>query len=123
MAYCQNDRKNELVDVSAGEALHRFNKEVLGFSQRKSPILLAGVLPEVKSYLTREFKDNLSVTQLSYSICGSNVSDLKLSATFSRTDEVLLHQLRSGECSLMGRYGFTMKIRNSPLCRWCQVLL
>jgi hypothetical protein len=45
-----------------------------------------------------------------------------LSATYSRTDEVLCGQLRVDRCTLMGSYRFTMKIRHSSVCRWCQIV-
>ena len=106
--------KNEKVDASVGKALQRYNKEKLGFSQKKSPILLQGIKAEVQLYLMRQYRNTLSITHPRYLTWGNIPSDLKLSATYSRTDEVLLHQLRSGECKLMGRHE---KKRISPLCR------
>ena len=114
--------KNEKVDASVGKALQRYNKEKLGFSQKKSPILLQGIKAEVQLYLIREYKNTLSITHPRYLTCGNIPSDLKLSATYSRADEVLLHQLRSGECKLMGRHEFMIKKRISPSCRWCQLV-
>lgn len=50
-------------------------------------------------------------------ICGDRVSDLKMAATYSRTDGVLCSQLRVDRCTLMDSYGIMLKIRQ--LCRWC----
>ena len=111
--------KNERVDQSCGKALIMYSKEKLGFSQRKSPILLDGVKAAVKLHLVQKYKSTLDTSKHRYLICGDNVSDLKLSATYSRTDEVLCSQLRVDRCTLMGSYGFMIKIRQSPLCRWC----
>jgi ribonuclease HI len=112
--------KNERVDKACGEALIKYSKEKLGFSQKKAVILLQGIKAEVKQHLVRQYKNNLKITDR-YLICGDKESDLKLSATYSRTDEVLCSQLRVDRCTLMGSYGFTLKTRQSPLCRWCHI--
>jgi hypothetical protein len=79
---------------------------------------MQGVKAEVMQHLVRIYKNELKSTDRSL-ICGDKESDLKLSATYSRKDEVLCGQLRVDRCTLMGSYRFTLDIRQSPVCRWC----
>ena len=112
--------RNEEADKACDKALEVYTREIRGSSQKKSSILLQGIKAEVKSHLVQKYKSKLDMTKHRYLVCGDKFSDLQLSATYSRTDEVLCNQLRVDRCTLMGAYGFMVNKRQSPLCRWCK---
>ena len=46
-------------------------------------------------------------------------TNLHKSADMARTDEVLMHQLRTGECRLAGKFRKRIALPGSEICRWC----
>ena len=110
---------NERADVLANEALQRYNATKMKAAFKKSAIPLGSVKSELKRAIKMEWKNSLNPDKPRYAICGDSYSDLKFSNTLSRQDEVLLHQLRVGECSKMGKFRTRVGIAATPLCRWC----
>ena len=53
------------------------------------------------------------------SIISKKATNLRRSAEMSRGNEVLLHQLRTGECRLAGKFRKRMALPGSEICRWC----
>ena len=113
-------KENEEADKLAASALEKYGKEKLSTSQQKAPISLQAVKSEAKSALTKIWAGSIPTDTARHAACGNKVSDLKLSSTLSRKDEVMLHQLRVGECIMMGKLRSRLKIDESPLCRWCK---
>jgi hypothetical protein len=90
---------NERADVLANEALQKYNTTKMKADFKKSAIPLGSVKSELKIAIKADWKNSLNPAKPRYAICGNSNSDLKFSDTLSRQDEVLLHQLRVGECS------------------------
>jgi hypothetical protein len=69
--------KNERVDGSCGKALVKYSKEKLGFSQKKSSLLMQGIKAEVIQHFVRQHKSTLKITDR-YLICGDKESEKKI---------------------------------------------
>jgi hypothetical protein len=108
---------NEITDVLANKALQKYNATNMKADFKKSAIPLGSVKSEFKRAIKADWKNSLNPTKPRYAICGDSYSDLKFSDTLPRQDEVLLHQLRVGECSKMGKFKTRVGTAATPLCR------
>jgi ribonuclease HI len=106
--------RNEMVDKEANDALD-LNMD----NQHEGTIPLAAVKAAIKSGVRNLWKKNLDVNSCRFTCAGDKYSDIRTSSQYSRADEVLLSQLRSGECRFMGKFRIRLGI-GDPLCRWCK---
>ena len=75
------------------------------------------VKAHVKMELRNSWKDKIEESSHRYQICKkvySNINDKSL----SRKEQVLLAQLRCGECNKVGKY-LTRLGKSLGVCRWC----
>ena len=86
--------------------------------QRNAAIPLQTVKAMVKLGCRDSWKRSLNTTRHRYAVCKEDFTDLKLSGTLTRKDEVVLAQLRTGECMLMGKLRTRLGIGGAG-CRWC----
>ena len=106
--------RNEMADKLAEVALGVYKK----VDQRKVPISLQAVKAMVKQGEKEMHKGTLDVEKPRFQASGNAYTDLKRSGTFLRGQEILLAQLRTGECRLMGKWRSRLGIGDSR-CRWC----
>jgi ribonuclease HI len=105
-------KRNEEVDREVARVLVEM-KEM----QNTAPIALMAVKAHVKMELRNSWKDKIEESSHRYQICKkaySNINDKSL----SRKEQVLLAQLRCGECNKVGKY-LTRLGKSLGVCRWC----
>ena len=105
--------RNELADKLAGEALLKLSSK-----QKDAPIPMMAVKAMVKSGMRKHFQENLNSDRNRYRSSGEQFTNLIASSKLSRAEEVLLAQLRTGECRVMGVLRSRLGI-GGVSCRWC----
>ena len=86
--------------------------------QCRANIPLKAVKAAVKSGCSRAWLRGCSTITHRVSMTGgANFTNLKSSSKFTREDEVLLAQMRTGECYTFGK--FRKRVGIGTLCRWC----
>jgi len=114
--------KNEQVDHVAGSAVQSYSKK----QQSKVPIPFNSIKAAIKRGLKRNWRDSDAVKFTSRKrltlLGNTNFTDLNLTKSFTREDEVLYHQLCTGSCPLIGQYSRYIHGKDEPLnCRWCNL--
>ena len=107
--------KNEAVDRLVDTALKKYCETKLGNDHKKAPIPLAAIKATAKQSLVNKYKSGLAMNSSHSTICNNKMSDLQLSSTLDRGDEVKLHRLRVGESLMMGKFRARLKL-GSPVC-------
>lgn len=107
--------RNEAADLLVEEALKKYRT----VDQRNAAIPLQAVKAMVKWECKNEWKNNRDPSRHRFLVCNNAFTDLKLSGTFPRDQEIAAAQLRTGESMLMGKLRGRLGI-GSPLCRWCK---
>ena len=94
--------------------------------QHTVPIPLASIKAEIKAGLPRVWKEGINDNKYMnqrYNLIGSNASsNLRVNSSLSRKEEILLAQLRSGHCRLLGDFYHKALKKGSlnGICRWCR---
>ena len=114
-SHCGVER-NEDADHAADVALKDPRSSIF---QEKCAIPLAAVKAYVKTTLKDSWVASLD-GGTHRALISKKYTNLKESAKLIRRDEVLLHQLRVGECRLAGKFRKRIALVGSDLCRWCR---
>jgi len=116
-SHCGVER-NEMADRAADAALGNLPKA----KQRKASVHLSAIKAVMKSGLKENWKRSLCQETTRCTLGGgSKFSDLKASSALSRRDEVVLAQLRTGQCRLLGEFRkVLLKDSWDGRCRWCR---
>jgi ribonuclease HI len=104
--------RNVLVDKLAANKFMDYHD-----LQHLAAIPFQAIKAMVKSGVHALWRSNLDTSRYRYSNFKGNFTDLKVSNTLPRCDEVLLAQLRTGECRKLGI--FRRRINLNTKCRWC----
>jgi hypothetical protein len=120
-SHCGIER-NERADRAAAMALDSYSK----IQQSKVPIPFNSIKAAIKLGLKRHWKESEAVKFNSRKriilIGTTNFSNLTITKSFTREDEVLYHQLCTGSCPLIGQYRRYICNKEEPLlCRWCHI--
>lgn len=116
------DVKGDAVDTNAKNAQEEYSKEIMSASHRKTGIPFTSLKAEVKRALKEKYYANVSSDTSRFLACENKITDLRFSSDIIRGDEVILNQLRVGECHLMGKYLSRINTDISPMCRWCNLV-
>jgi ribonuclease HI len=115
-SHCDLDR-NEMADVQVDQFLDSCSAK----DHSKVSIPLRNIKAILKLRMKHNQLSSLNVEQHRYKDagCGSKYTDLKASSLFSRSDETLVTQLRTGKCRVIGDVRkHVLKIDGT--CRWCK---
>ena len=89
--------------------------------QSKVPIPFKNIKTLLKSRMKHNQLSSLNINQHRYKDvgCGNKYTDLKASSLFTRSDETMLAQLRTGQCRSIGKFR-KLVLKTDGVCRWCK---
>ena len=109
--------------VSRNEEAYRAADNALKDPRSTSAQEKCGIpLEAVKAHVKLSLKNSWIATHdegAHRSFISKKPTNLRRTKALGRLDEVLLHQLRTGECRLAGKFRKRIALTDSESCRWC----
>ena len=115
-SHCDLER-NDMADVQVDQFLDSCTAKI----QSKVPIPFKNIKTLLKSRMKHIQLSSLNINQHRYKDvgCGNKYTDLKASSLFTRSDETMLAQLRTGQCRSIGKFR-KLVLKTDGVCRWCK---
>jgi hypothetical protein len=88
--------------------------------QSEAPIPFSTARAWIKTGLTRQWRDGINMQRFrAAAVAGKKPTIRAQYAELAREDAVVLAQLRTGQCRMMGPFRAKVQ-RLDPTCRWCR---